>query len=263
MKVAHFCVFLIRLDVKSPQCFRTMRQWLFILWMFGVVGSGISQTDSLSERRDDLAQLPYHELVKISQSDSSQPKKQDTLTFVLASNKSVPLDQITLTLLLKKGSMSLKIDSKGHFTVPFSDQLMDENPLMISNQQRGSLSLKFTLAVPELGKIESPKVVDGKVKYQAVFQSMLRFKEAMKKVDTKFGEDGNQQLAVECMTKGKEITIHQKFGTRSIKAGEDGMVWLMYNDRLFQENPDISVPSGTEFNLRPVSPGKVKEINKK
>lgn len=261
-KIRIFCVLLIRLDVKTPQCIIPMRHLMFTLWMFGIASAGMAQTDSSSERHDHLAQLPYHELVKISQSDSSQPKGKDTLTFVLASNKNVPFDQIALTLLLKKGPMSLPIDSKGHFTVPFSDQLMDENPLMMSNQPRGSLSLKFTLVVPELGKIEPPKVVDGKVKYQEVFQSLLRFKEAMKKVDSKFGEDGSQQLAVQCVTGGKGVTIHQQFGTRTIKAGSDGVVWLLYDARLFQENPDISVPPGTEFNLRPVSPGKVKKIKK-
>ena len=239
-----------------------MRQLILTICLFGYAGFGFAQSESSSDKRDELAQLPYHELVKISQSDSSQPKGKDELTFILASNKDVPLDQITLTLQLKKGPLSLSIDTKGRFTVPFSDQLMDENPLMVSNQPRGSLSLKFTLAVPEMGKIEPPKVVDGKVKYQAVFQSLVKFKEAMKKVDTKFGEDGTQQLAVQCVTGGKAITIHQKFGSRSIKVGSDGAVWLLYDARLFQENPDISVPTGTKFNLRPLSPQKIKEIKK-
>ena len=240
-----------------------MRQLMFIVWVFVFVGFGIAQSESPSERRDELAQLPYHELVKISQSDSNQPKEKGKLTFILASNKGVALDQITLTLLLKKGPLSLSIDSKGHFSVPFSDQLMDENPLMMSNQPRGSLSLKFTLAVPEMGKIEPPKVVDGKVKYQAVFQSLVQFKEAMKKVDTRFGEDGSQRLAVQCVVGGRAIVIHQNFGSRTLKAGDDGAVWLLFDARLYQENPDISVPEGTEFNLRPVSPEKVKEIRKK
>ena len=118
------------------------------------------------------------------------------------------------------------------------------------------------MAVPGLGKIKPPSVVDGKVKYQAVFKSLLQFKEAMNKVDNKFGEAGDQQLAVQCVTGGKEIIIHQQYGTLTIKAKSDGAVWLLYDARLFQENPDISVPPGTEFNLRPVSPGKVKEIKK-
>ncbi len=235
---------------------------LLTIWIFAFAGSGLAQSDSSTGGASEFAQLPYHELVKISQSDSSQPKGKDTLTFVLASNKGVSLDQITLTLQLKKGAVSLPIDSKGHFTIPFSDQLMEENPLMITNQPRGSLSLKFTVSVPGLGKIDSPKVVEGKVKYQALFQSLLQFKEAMKKVDTKFGEDGGQQLAIQCVTGGKGVTIHQKFGTRTIKAGSDGMVWLLYDARMFAENPNISVPPGTEFNLRPVSPGKLKEIRK-
>ena len=236
---------------------------MFMLWMFGFSGSGIAQSESSSGKRDEFAQLPYHELVKIAQSDSSQPKDKDKLSFVLASNKGVPLDQIILTLQLKKGPLLLPIDSKGHFTLPFSDQLMDENPLMMSNQPRGSLKLEFTLAVPEVGKIEPPQVVEGKVKYHALFQPLVEFKEAMKKVDTRFGEKGSQQLAIQCVTGGKAITIHQKFGSLTIKAGNDRAVWLLYDARLFQENPDISVPEGTVFNLRPVSPQKVTEIKKK
>jgi len=255
-------VVLIRLDSKTHQCFPFMHRLTFILWLFGFVGFGIAQSEpsSSSEKRDELAQLPYHELVKIAHSDSSQTKKEDRLTFTLASTGGVPFDQIKLTLQLKKGPLSLPVDSKGHFTVPFSDQLIDENPLMISNQPRGSLSLKFTLAIPEMGKMEPPKIVEGKVTYQAVFQSLLKFKEAMKKVDTRFGEDGSQQLAVQCVTGGKAITIHQKFGSRTLKADNDGVVWLLYNERLFQENPDISVPDGTEFNLRPLTPKKAKAI---
>lgn len=238
---------------------------MFIVWILGFWGVGFCQSESPaspSENAAEVAQLPFHELVKIAQSDSSQPKMKDRLTFVLVSRNDVPLEQITLTLQLKKGPMVLPIDGKGHFSVPFSDELMDENPLMVSNQPRGSLSLKFTLAVPEMGKIEPPKVVDGKVKYQAVFQSWVQFQEAMKKVDKRFGEEGAQQLAVQCVTGGKAITIHQKFGSRTLKAGGDGAVWLLYDARLFQENPDISVPEGAEFNLRPVDPGQVKEIKK-
>jgi len=241
-----------------------MWKMLLTSYLLAFASSGFAQSESSPGTSEEFAQLPYHELVKISQSDSSQPEggNKDTLTFVLASDKEVPLDQIKLTLQLKKGAVSLPIDSKGHFTIPFSAQLMDENPLMITNQPRGTLSLKFTVAVPGLGKIEPPKVVEGKVKYQALFQSLLKFKEAMKKVDTKFGEDGGQQLAIQCVTGGKGVTIHQKFGSRTIKAGNDGMVWLLYDARMFAENPDISVPPGTEFNLRPVTPGKLKEIKK-
>lgn len=242
-----------------------MRSLMFIVCLLGLAGSGFAQSESpvsASENSAELAQLPYHELVKIAQSDSSQPKMKDRLTFALVSRNGVPLEQITLVLQLKKGGLPLPIDDKGHFSVPFSDELMDENPLMVSNQPRGSLSLKFTLTVPEMGKIEPPKVVEGKVKYQAVFQSLVRFQEAMKKVDPRFGEEGAQQLAVQCVTGGKAITVHQKFGSRKLDAGEDGAVWLLYDARLFQENPDISVPEGTEFNLRPVDPEQVKEIKK-
>ncbi len=242
-----------------------VRNLIVIVWILGLAGSGFSQVESRTSAAGDsdkFAQLPYHELVKIAQSDSSQPKDKDRLTFVLASRKGVPLEQITLVLQLKKGGLPLPIDDQGHFSVPFSNELMDENPLMVSNQPRGSLSLKFTLAVPEMGKIDPPKVVDGKVKYQAVFQSLVRFQEAMKKVDQRFGEEGAQRLAVQCVTGGAAITIHQKFGSRKLSAGDDGAVWLLYDARLFQENPDISVPEGAEFNLRPVDPEDVEKIKK-
>lgn len=255
-------VVLIRLYSKKHQCFPVMHRLVFTICLFGIAGLSLAQSDSpsASGKSDEFAQLPYHELVKIAHSDSSQKKEEDQLTFTLASTKGVPFDQIKLTLQLKKGPISLPIDGKGHFKLPFSDQLIDENPLMISNQPRGSLSLKFTLAIPEMGKMEPPNIVEGKVKYQAVFQSLVKFKEAMKKVDTKFGEDGSQQLAVQCITSGKSVTIHQKFGSRTLKADKDGEVWLLYNERLFQENPDISVPDGTEFNLRPLTVEKAKEI---
>lgn len=239
-----------------------MRQIMVIVLLLGVAVSSKAQSASPSEGRETFAQLPYHELVKIAQNDSSQPKIENRLTFILASRNKVSLDQIVLSLELKQGAMSLPIDAKGHFSVPFSDDLMDENPLMISNQPRGSLSLKFTLAVPEMGKIDPPAVVDGKVKYQAVFQSLLSFKEAMKKVDSQFGEKGNQQLAVQCLTKGGAVTIHQQFGSRKLTAGDDDSVWLLYDERLFQENPNISVPEGTEFHLRPVSPENIEALKK-
>ncbi len=246
----------------SSNVWLMMRQWIYLIWMLGIAVTSSAQSEGGAERRDDLAQLPYHELVKIAQNDSSQVKEQGRLTFVLASNKNVPLDQIVLSLELKKGALPLPLDAKGHFSVPFSDALMDENPLMWSNQPRGSLSLKFTLAVPRMGKMKALEVVEGKVKYQAVFQSLVDFKAAMKKVDTHFGEDGQQQLAVQCVTGGRAITIYQKFGSRKIKAGDDASVWLLYDPRLFQENPDISVPEGAEFNLRPVNQKKVKELKK-
>ncbi len=242
-----------------------MRSPMLTIWIFGIACSAMAQSETASDKRDEPAQLPYQQLVKIAHSDSSQPKEKLTfkkLTFTLESNIGIPLNQITLTLQLKKGPLPIPIDPKGQFTIPFSDQLLAENPLMVSNQPSGSLKLKFTLAVPEMGKMEPPKVVDGKVKYQAVFQSLVKLKEAMKKMDSRFGEDGSQQLAVQFVTGGKAITIHQNFGSRTLKARGDSTVWLLYDARLYEENPDISVPEGTEFYVRSASPGKVKEIKK-
>ncbi len=248
--------------MKFQRYLSMMRQIMFIVLLLGVAVSGRAQSAASSQGHETFAQLPYHELVKIAQNDSSQPKTEDRLTFVLASRNKVPLTEIALTLELKQGVVPLPLNAEGQFSIPFSDTLMDENPLMVSNQPRGSLSLKFTVAVPELGKIDPPMVVDGRVKYQDVFQSLLTFKQAMKKVDSQFGEKGDQQLAVQCLTKGGGVTIHKQFGSRKLTAGDDNTVWLLYDARLFQENPDISVPEGTEFHLRPVNPEK-KEAPKK
>ncbi|MCF6312815.1 MAG: hypothetical protein L3J39_10225 [Verrucomicrobiales bacterium] len=236
-----------------------------MILILGTLQPVFAQTDKAKQDLEEFAQLPYGELVKIAHNDSSQSKQgdKDRLRFVLASNQGVPLSQITLTLQLETGPLSLSIDEQGHFTVPYSQALLKEDPMMISNQSRGSLSLKFTVAVPKLGEIEAPEVREGKVLYQALFSSLLRFKKAMEKVDSKFGENGDQQLAVQCMTEGAALTIHQAFGSRKIQAGKDQSVWLRYDKRLYQENPSISVPEGTKFYLRPVSPERIKELKKK
>lgn len=199
----------------------------------------------------DLAKLPYKELIKIAQSDAKQAETAETYTLKISSKLGVPPGQIKLYLGKKEGPFPLEVDQNGFFQVPFSWQLMEENPLLVTNQPKGSLNLQVDLSLPE---IDPPKVMDGKVKYRELFAPILELNESMRRVDPEFGKPDRQQFAIEITPgDGGTVKIQREYGSRTLKPDENGSVWLVFEKLLYEEKTDILMSEGAAVCVRPVT----------
>lgn len=198
------------------------------------------------------ATLPYEALIKIAQTDANQPKDATVYTLKISSKRGTPPSLIELHLERKTGPQKLQIDQFGFFQVPFNEELVAENPNLISNQPKGSLNLQVKLA---LDKPDWPKPVNGTVTYQQLFSPMLKLNEQMKAVDPLFGEPDQQQFAIRIKAApGATLKITRNYGTRTLGADEQGHIWLVFEKLLFDENSKIQVPESCQFGALPVTP---------
>ncbi|MCP5541993.1 MAG: hypothetical protein H7A52_17760 [Akkermansiaceae bacterium] len=207
---------------------------------------------------DNLAKLPYSEVIKIAQSDASQPPDATVFMLKISSKTGVPVSAIELFLDRTTSPQPLKIDANGFFSIPFNEELMKENPDMVSNQPKGTLSLEVKLTLPEP---EMPKVVDGRVAYQELFAPIVTLNEAMRRVDPTFGEPGQQQFALEiAISRENVVKVRRQFGSRSLSPDDTGSVWMIFEKLLYDENPMVIVPEQAEISVRPVSAARAMDI---
>ena len=231
----------------------------------GPVSPANADTDAVaSAKNTEIAQLPYQQLVTIARNNSSAPGE-DTgaaddsstsdekepagkLMLRISSTEGVPVDKITLTIMRASGPVAIPIDEKGDFEVPWSEELSAENPMVVSNQPKGTMNLGFTIVIPEM----RPKVVDGKVAYQELFEQLLEAQKAMRRTNPDFGKPGNETFAIQIVGGGKGVAIERNLGSRTIQPDKAGDVWLVYDLLLFEENPKVTLPEKAQVNIVPV-----------
>lgn len=206
------------------------------------------------------AKIPYEALIKIAQSDATQPKDAEIYTLRISSKiGSVKPDKIELYLNRTDGPQVLQVDPNGFFSVPHNETLLKENPELVSNQPKGSLNLEVKLSFP---KPELPEITDGRVRYKALFDPILELNDSMRKMDPNFGRPGQQQFAIE-ITTGAEgwVRLQRQFGARTLKPDAAGQIWITYEELLFEENPEIQImPTTAALSVRPVTAAQAAEI---
>jgi len=226
--------------------------WLGSLWP-------ADAQDAAADQTEEIAQLPYQALVSIARNNADRPSDGEKMMLRISSSEEVPVEEIKLTVMRADGEVPIEIDDNGDFEVPFSDGLYDENPMVVSNQPKGTMNLKVMIDIKEV----RPKVVDGKVKYQDLFRQVLELQKKMRELDPNFGAPGYETLAIQIVTGGEPVVILRKLGSREIAADEAKTVWMVYDLLLFEENPDVKIPENAEVSIKPVDARTAVEIRAK
>lgn len=207
---------------------------------------------------NDLARLPYLQLLRIAQSDARA--KSDATSYKLriqSRNPKITPKDIELFLDVKDKPLVLVIDNDGFVEVPHNKELVDANPDLVANQPRGSLNIFVDLEVP---RVSPPEIKDGKVAYQELFRPLVEIQAEMRKVDPTFGLSGQQQFVLEIETGEKPIKITRDLGSRTFRPNARGKVYMIMEAYLYEENPQVEVPDGAKMNVLPASPEEIDEI---
>ncbi|HRQ89364.1 MAG TPA: hypothetical protein PLA50_11230 [Bacteroidia bacterium] len=212
---------------------------------------------------NDLARLPYQQLLRIAQSDVHA--KKDTKSYKLriqSRNPNVGAKDIELFLDIKDKPLVLVVDNDGFVEVPYTPELVEANPDLVANQPRGSLDIFVDLEIP---KVSPPEIKDGKVKYQELFRPLVEIQKEMRKVDPTFGLTDQQQFVLEIETGGEPIKITRSLGgntmgSRTFSANSRGKVYMVLESYLYEENPDVAIPDKAKMNVLPASQEEVEEI---
>lgn len=197
---------------------------------------------------NNLARLPYQQLIKIAQSDArSDPNADEYRLRIQSRNQAVQSGDIELFLNLEDGPLVLVVDNDGYVTVPYQKELLEANPDLIANQPKGSLNIYVDLEVP---KVSPPEIKDGKVAYQELFRPLVEIQTEMRKVDPTFGLTG-QQFVLELETGEEPIKITRDLGSRTFRPNEEGKVYMIMESYLYEENPMVEVPDDVKMNVLP------------
>ncbi len=215
----------------------------------------------LAERprpRDNLARLPYAQLLRIAQSDMRAKPDADSYRLRIQSRiPSVKTEDIELYFDIQDKPLYLPVDGDGFFEVPHTAALVATNPDLVANQPRGSLDIFVDLEVP---KVSPPKIKDGKVAYQELFRPLVEIQNQMRKVDPTFGLSGQQQLVLEIETGEAPIKITRALGSRTFRPNPRGKVYMLMESYLYEENPQVEIPDNAKMNVLPVSTEEAEEI---
>ncbi len=223
--------------------------------------SGSALPETLSGRSlsdNDLARLPYAQLLRIAQSDARA--KGDAKSYKLriqSRSANVTPKDIELYLDLPDAPIVLLVDNDGFVEVPHTAELIKANPDLVANQPRGSLNIFVDLEVP---RVSPPDIKDGKVAYQELFRPLVEIQSEMRKVDPTFGLTGQQQFVLEVETGKEPIKISRAFGSRTYRPNDKGKVYMIMESYLYEENPQVEIPDRAKMNVLPASPEEIEEI---
>lgn len=206
---------------------------------------------------NNLARLPYQQLIKIAQSDArADSDAKEYRLRIQSRDSSVKSKDIELFLDLKEGPLLLVVDNDGYVTVPFQEKLMEANPDLIANQPRGSLNIFVELEVP---KVTPPEIRDGRVTYQELFRPLVEIQDEMRKVDPTFGLSG-EQFVLEIETGEEPIKITRELGSRTFRPNSRGKVYMIMESYLYEENPEVEIPNDVKLNVLPASQEEIDDI---
>lgn len=207
---------------------------------------------------NDLARLPYQQLLRIAQSDArAKPDAPSYKLRIQSRNPKVTPKEIELFLDVKDEPLILVVDNDGFVEVPHTEELVAANPDLVANQPRGSLNIFVDLEVP---RVSPPAIKDGKVAYQELFRPLVEIQAEMRKVDPTFGLSGQQQFVLEIETGENPIKITRALGARTFRPNSRGKVYMIMESYLYEENPQVEVPDGAKMNVLPASPEEIEEI---
>ncbi len=227
----------------------------------GIVAQEETTPETLSGRSlaaNDLARLPYAQLLRIAQSDARAAKDAKSYKLRIQSrNSAVTAKDIELYLDVKDAPLVLVVDNDGFVEVPHTPELVASNPDLVANQPRGSLNIFVDLEVP---RVSPPEIKDGKVAYQELFRPLVEIQTEMRKVDPTFGLTGQQQFVLEVETGKEPIKITRAFGARTYRPNEKGKVYMIMESYLYEENPQVEITDKAKMNVLPASPEEIDEI---
>ena len=137
----------------------SVKRWLIILLAI----SGIST----STNAQDLATIPYRVLLEMADVDLKEVASVSGETMSLtttSTNPQVPTSAIKIDLVAGKTRRPLTIADDGRFELPISQELVDSNAILITNQPKGSMRLKLGV---RLGDVElGAKVVGDSIEFK-------------------------------------------------------------------------------------------------
>ncbi|MDB5360556.1 MAG: hypothetical protein JWO51_1853 [Rhodospirillales bacterium] len=194
---------------------------------------------------DEFATLPYRAMIANALTFLNVAVgERDRLALVQSlrpDGGNLAIRPLTITILSKNGKIDVPVAADNSFAIPINDELHDENPTVLTNQPKGSLSLqvgvrillpqatRFTYAEFWLGIEQANRMTKR-------FAGMMRwlFAETADSLILRFGRPERQMLRIAAAD-----------GALTLIADDSGTIFVRMDRKLVEQNPmmELSEPA--------------------
>jgi hypothetical protein len=201
--------------------------------------------------RAQNARLPYAQLYQMQR---VQNELSGAYTNLVVNLRMEPASTNTRTSGLdayidaKSGQIPVKIGEAGDFIVPMRDDLLAENPWIITNQPRGTMKLDWFV-----GLVVRP--LGASIRYRSLMQVVRDCGDVRERMRQVFpgapnGTVSGLKLTFSPPGRSAAVVIHTERADRKLEADAKSEVILALDPDLFEENPLVTLskePSGVEL----------------
>ncbi len=189
---------------------------------------------------EEVGRIPYSKLAEIYEKSAAIDAKKAVVSATVSSkNKGVKPSDITLVIESKaKGPIPLALTADGAIKdFPRDEALRREDPPVVTNQPKGSMSLTVSVLVPvpEQNTFPFARFADGVTEANRMIKAqagMLAFvAPEVKSVEIQFPKQ----------TPAATVTIAAKAGGKVITADTNGVAKVPVTAALSAENPSVTV----------------------
>jgi len=188
------------------------------------------------------ARLPYAELYQMQRVQSELSDAYTNLVVVLRmepASTNARSTNLEAYIDAKSGRIPIKIGEDGDFSVPMGNDLLAENPWIITNQPRGTMKLSWFmgLVLRHLGTAMS---------YRPLMKVVLDCGDVRERMRQVFpgapkSKVSGLKLAFSPPERGATMVIHSQRGDRKLEADAKGELTILIEPDLFEENPLVTL----------------------
>jgi hypothetical protein len=197
------------------------------------------------------ARLPYHQVYEAQKAQADWNRDHTNLVVVMiiqSIQPDVKTSDLTVYIDTKTGKIPIEIGATGEFTIPMRDDLLAEDPWIITNQPKGTMKLNWQIGV-------IPGRLTKSVHYARLMRPVRDSETVQEQMRRYF--PGSPKLTMTGLKltfppgqKAAVAVIHARDGDRKLEADEQGEMILPLTTDLLDEDPEISfsdIPGAVEI----------------
>lgn len=239
----------------------TFTRYLVILGLCAVSAAVVAE-----QATRPYASLPYATAHKVATMDfrgSTGFAQQTSRITITSTLPGVKVQDIKLYIDSRKGRIPLTLKDDGTFVLPLRADLLAENPQIVSNQPKSTLTLQAQLSLsapPDSQFQELEKTRRARYRFffnvEEIATNTLSHFNNLKlgKMDTNSG----RSPSVLTYTPPRQspapstqpaVVIHSRRGDIHVTPDHDGIIRIVYDSKLAEENPWVTLPPGGRWKV--------------
>lgn len=231
-----------------------------VIFMFTALA--VTRIAAAAGAQPEPATMPYRALCQIARLDFKETAgftNRHVSFKVVSKNPNVKLADIAIFVDARSGRIPLAITTNGIMDLPISPELMEENPNIVANQPKGSMTMKATVAFGGKLAASLAKSEEGLIRYSGLFVTE-RMKRQMAHDLTELGKEYNLGPSLEKPTiahirftndiETADVTILARDGVAQLKPVEPGHFIVRFDPKLMKDDPWVRLNPNRGWSIK-------------